>query len=307
MKKVQAVLLRLQALLVACGGFALVAMWWNEEVYLAVVTAFKTHFAAPWAPAVAGICAAIALITLPPWKRVKHSKNTISFHGIHGDVTIELDSVEATLGRVLARKPEVKKIKVKVTPSEDNRRAVVRAEVLMQKNTGAEGAREISNRIANYLADAAVHILGVEEVLKVDLNVRDIVVDAKQLSVALDREAMARTEQGAPAPAVATTSSLPEEPTVAPEPPEVEAPAPPVEEEPPHASLADQWVPVEPEHAPVSEKPLDIPMGVVEEEAPSVTGFELEPLPQEERPSDEAGGIVLERDDEPSAEPERGA
>jgi len=73
----------------------------------------------------------------------KTDKSTISFSGSHGEVTIQLDSVEATLARVVSKMPFVKKIWVRVIPSEDNHRAHVSADVWIYKNAeSTSGARD---------------------------------------------------------------------------------------------------------------------------------------------------------------------
>ena len=199
MRIVQTWILKLLSLIVLVGSAVLVATWLNEDVYQYVRDygrpAFYTHY---------GVGAAVVLFLLAvfgvlPLFKERRPKSTISFPGIHGNVTIELDSVEANLGRVVSKMPEVKKIKVKVTPSEDSHRAVVSADVLMYKGAGGASARETANRIADFLMDTAVNILGVEEVTKVDLNVRDIIVDAKRLSVPQVREPLAKHEDQ-PAP-----------------------------------------------------------------------------------------------------------
>ena len=119
----------------------------------------------------------LGLLGFLPLTRGERKKNVISFPGTHGEVTIELESVEATLSRFVSKMPVVKKISVRVTPSEDKRRAEVTANVWMYKGADPASAREIANRISDHLADTAVNILGVEDVTTVNLNVRGIIVN----------------------------------------------------------------------------------------------------------------------------------
>jgi hypothetical protein len=199
MRIVQTFILKLLGLAAFVGGGAFLAMWKDDKILSFVLEHGKTLYSTPYyAPVAGGVLMFIAFIGIIPLRKKKRPRNNISFPGIRGDVTIELDSVEANLARVIGKMPEVKKIKVKVSPSEDNRRAVVSADVLMYKGSSGVSAHEIANRIADFLNDAAVNILGVEEVTKVNLNVRDIIVDSKQLAAA-KRTAVPKAEDPAPA------------------------------------------------------------------------------------------------------------
>ena len=199
MRIVQSVILKLLGLLVLIGSALLISMWFNEDVYAHVLQDGKALFHTLYGPIIGIVLFLVALVGIAPMFRTKRPRSTISFPGIRGDVTIELDSVEANLSRVVSKMPEVKKIKVKVVPSEDNRRAVVSADVLMYKGSSGASAHETANRISEFLMDAAVNILGVEEVTKVNLNVRDIIVDAKQLAAAHAREPLPKLEEPAAA------------------------------------------------------------------------------------------------------------
>ncbi len=199
MRIVQSVILKLLGLLVLIGSALLISMWFNEDVYVQVLQDGKALFHTLYGPVIGIVLFLVAFVGIVPVCRAKRPRSTISFPGIRGDVTIELDSVEANLSRVVSKMPEVKKIKVKVVPSEDNRRAVVSADVLMYKGSGGASAHETANRISEFLMDAAVNILGVEEVTKVNLNVRDIIVDAKQLAAAHARETLPKLEEPAAA------------------------------------------------------------------------------------------------------------
>lgn len=203
----------------------------------------------PYMTYVGGALAIMGLIALYP-ANVRRKHKTISFPGIHGDVVIELDSVEATLNRVIGRKPEVKRIKVTVDPSEDNRKARVTADVVLYKGVGTS-AREAANRVSNYVSDAAVHILGVEDVTEINLNVRGILLDAEASSQDLGLHEHHAAHAERPAEPVAAVNS---EPEAAPEPEPAPAPEPVATEPEPVESelVVAEPVPVE-EDLPVLE------------------------------------------------------
>jgi len=154
-----------------------------------------------------GLIFLVGFMGLLPVMKPKRSKNTISFSGSHGEVTIELDSVEATLARVVNKMPVVKKIWVRVTPSEDNHRAHVSADVWIYKNADNSSAREITNRIMDHLMDTAVNILGVEEITAVDVNVRGIVPTKVSAPKAADEEEIAKKNEDPKPSAEATPES----------------------------------------------------------------------------------------------------
>lgn len=179
MKMVQTVVYKLLALIALAVGSVLV----SAPVCPYCQSLVGSAMCCPYMTYIGGVLAVMGLIALyPSSHRRKHK--TISFPGIHGDVVIELDSVEATLNRVIGRKPEVKRIKVTVDPSEDNRKAKVTADVVLYKGVGTS-AREAANRVSNYVSDAAVHILGVEDVTEINLNIRGILLDAEASSLDL--------------------------------------------------------------------------------------------------------------------------
>lgn len=135
----------------------------------------------------------VGLLGLLPFRRFRVGSKVISFQGAYGSVVIQLDSVEATLNRVVGKMPEVKKITVNLLPAEDNRRVRIMADVLLYKDLKA-GARETANRVSQYIADTAINILGVEEVTAVDLNVRGIIVEQVAPALPLEQEPAAEPE-----------------------------------------------------------------------------------------------------------------
>jgi len=197
MRTTQIVITKLLCILVFLLGIAIAVMWWRHTALSAFLHFFLTEV---WRVCGLAIGVAIAFISLPavfPLRRPGRKK-TISFAGSQGQVAIELDSIEATLGRVVGKMPEVKRIAVTVVPSEDCKRAQVTADVVINKGAGHVGARAIANRISDYLAQTAVDMLGVEDVTTVDLNVRGIVVHPVKAKPPLEPEAPVQLETPRP-------------------------------------------------------------------------------------------------------------
>jgi hypothetical protein len=122
---------------------------------------------------------AMALLGLLPTLRRRRGRQ-ISFTGPHGDVAFDLDSVAATIERVILKLPEVNKIKTTVVPVDDDHKAEVTAEVVL--NPPNAGARQAALRVGNQLRHTAIQILGAEQVSHVELIIKRILVDVKKLA-----------------------------------------------------------------------------------------------------------------------------
>ncbi|MCX5758783.1 MAG: alkaline shock response membrane anchor protein AmaP, partial [Candidatus Hydrogenedentes bacterium] len=258
MKLAHRILLKLIALLMVVGGATVAAMWWDAPFRAMLLGQFRLHVWTQYGFAFGLVPVLVGLIGLLPSGR-RRAHNVISFPGVHGDVTIELDSVESTLTRMVNKMPEVKKIRIRVVPAEDRRRVRVKADVLVYKGASPSSARDLANRITDYLTDTAVNMLGVEDVTTVDLNVRGIVVDARPV----------------PPPKIDERAPKPEEPVV-------EAPKPVLEEAPP-AAIAVEPPSAEPAIPPVVETPVAAPVCEICAPAPVVADpfavAEPEPVP----------------------------
>ena len=111
------------------------------------------------------------------WRKPKR----ISYDGPHGLVQIQLDTVEESLNRVLARMPEVKKIDVKVEPREGGRSALIKADTVLQHQAG-QNARAIAGLVSDYIAETATKMLGLEELATIELNIIGINVNSRKSS-----------------------------------------------------------------------------------------------------------------------------
>ncbi|MBI2424468.1 MAG: hypothetical protein HYV27_16680 [Candidatus Hydrogenedentes bacterium] len=131
----------------------------------------------------------------------KGTKNRkVQFNGSHGEVEIQLESVQATLNTVLARMPEVRKIQVKVTPTKDKRRAVIHADVVLEHQSD-KSARETASLVTDYIAETATTVLGLEELADIKLNIQGIHVNPKKSSAAIRDEHSARLAASTALPA----------------------------------------------------------------------------------------------------------
>lgn len=122
------------------------------------------------------------------WKKPKK----ITYDGPHGQVQIQLDTVEQSLNNVLARMPEVKKIDVTVEPREGGRSALIKANAVLQHQPG-QNARAIAGLVSDYIAETATKMLGLEELATIELNVIGINVNSRKSSKAIRKESLSHS------------------------------------------------------------------------------------------------------------------
>lgn len=128
-------------------------------------------------PSVAVIIAFVGLLVLISMFPARKKKRTISFAGMHGEVTIELDDVETTLERVATKLPEVRSAAIRLEPTDSPGRVRVIAKVVLLKNADDE-ARMVTARVQHYLQIHTRRILGLSEV-DVQLNVKKFQMNMK--------------------------------------------------------------------------------------------------------------------------------
>ena len=104
-------------------------------------------------------------------------ERAISFTGMHGPVTIELEHVESTLERVATKLPEVRRATIKLEPTDSPGRACVVANVELLKNA-EDDARMVTARVQHYIQVHTKRILGLNDV-DVRLNVKRFVMNMK--------------------------------------------------------------------------------------------------------------------------------
>ena len=122
------------------------------------------------------------------WRKGKK----ISYQGPHGQVQIQLDTVERRLNEVLSRMPEVKKIHVTVEPKDGGRSALIKASTILQQQPG-ENARSIAGLVSDYIAETATKMLGLEELATIELNVTGINLNTRKSSKAIRKESLSHS------------------------------------------------------------------------------------------------------------------
>ncbi len=173
MRIVQRIILYVLALAAIAGGIALVIAP-VPELYQQVI---------PYIPSYHGVgriavgCAVAALCIfaiLPLGRR----RRKISFEGPHGNIAIELESVENTLRKNISKLPSVRKAALQLVPDKKSRTVRVKADVHLIKPGGGSTC-DATTQLNEEIARHARQLLGPDEVSGVDLGVKGITEDSK--------------------------------------------------------------------------------------------------------------------------------
>lgn len=103
----------------------------------------------------------LAFLPLVPGRR---KDREVSFHGTHGEVTIELQHIEDTLEAVVAKLPDVKTISISLKPQETPGQVKVFAVAVLRKDADTD-ARLITARVNSFIRTHTQKILGLQDVL----------------------------------------------------------------------------------------------------------------------------------------------
>lgn len=148
--------------------------WWNQlKSYLPEGLPYRQILGGIFI--VLGLIVALSYIMGGKKKR----KKSISFAGAHGDVTIELESVEGVIEKVAKKLPEVNAIAIRLEPTDARSRVMVLAEAWLEKNADTD-ARMVTDRVQEYIKQHTRKILGVQDV-DVRLTVKKFVLNMRSL------------------------------------------------------------------------------------------------------------------------------
>ncbi|HNR33101.1 MAG TPA: hypothetical protein PKI11_19580 [Candidatus Hydrogenedentes bacterium] len=134
-----------------------------------------------------GAMTLLGVIGLVPLPRVG-PRRSITFSAGRGNVTIQLDSTYRKINKMLNRMPEVDYCAIDIVPSADGQHLIIKADARLNK-LPRQRARAIAQRVNEYIADAAMNFLGLEEVVSVDLNVQDFTIDVEEACKSLMEDA----------------------------------------------------------------------------------------------------------------------
>ncbi|MCC6696582.1 MAG: hypothetical protein IT365_13205 [Candidatus Hydrogenedentes bacterium] len=170
MRIVQTIIQKLACVAVLAGGVAVLFFSANDLYRMLTVDLPGSNEYVRLAVA-CGV-AALALFALIPLGGGRRKSNQIKFDGL----TIQLDSVAATLNKTVGKLPIIKKATVHVHPNKAANKALVVADVSIIKPADT-GARETGDQLRVYIDETARRVLGADEIENVEVNIVGIDVD----------------------------------------------------------------------------------------------------------------------------------
>jgi len=180
MRLFQLLVVKLLGLAIMAGGAMLVAYRFVPEIpafryrFTELVSAENSPIDVLILIPLGALIFIAGFFTLIPRLPAKGKRGHITFRGAHGDVKIDLDSIENNIHKAVSKMPEIKKIDLKVFPTANGSSVQIIGDVVLYKEAGV-GALATSNFVRESVEMTAQSILGVNEVTSVELNVRDVV------------------------------------------------------------------------------------------------------------------------------------
>lgn len=139
---------------------------------------------------VAAVLLVLGLIAFLPGGNPRSLRRAVVIPTEHGQVAVQLDALRPVLLKVLRRMPEVRKVKLSIKPPRGKKKAIVTAFVSLRQQAKLD-LRQHVDLITQHIAETAVKLLGIENLVDIEVFVDGIKVDAK----AAAREVLASAEQ----------------------------------------------------------------------------------------------------------------
>ena len=198
-------LIKLLVAAVLVGGGILLFLVPVSELYTFFVTEIPPVENNDLYRQIGGVALAVlTLLAFLPIVPKRRKGREVSFHGTHGEVTIELQHVEDTLEAVVAKLPDVKTISIALKPQETPGQVMVLAVAVLRKDADTD-ARLITARVNSFIRTHTQKILGLQDV-RVKLKVKRFLMRMRTvkpeplLLEAPDGSGEAYAQAGAPEP-----------------------------------------------------------------------------------------------------------
>jgi len=174
MRIIQTIIQKLACVVVLAGGVAL-AIFSLSELYSLVISQLPgpNQFLRM---GIGIVAFGLAFIALVPFGGRRRKSNQLSFVGPHGPITIQLDSIAASLNKTVSKLSIIKKAHLRLEPVKSREKANVVADVSIAKPADA-GARETAEQLEVYIKDLARSVIGADEVGEVTVNVLNITTE----------------------------------------------------------------------------------------------------------------------------------
>lgn len=132
----------------------------------------------------AAVLLVLGFIAFLPSGNPRSLRRAVLVPSEHGQVAVQLDALRPVLLKVLRKMPEVRKVKLAIKPPRGKKKAVVTAFVSLRQQANLD-LRQHVDIITQHIAETAVKLLGIANLVDIEVFVDGIKVDAKAAAQAV--------------------------------------------------------------------------------------------------------------------------
>ena len=172
--------------------------------------------------AVCSVLIVVGFVAFLPGGPSRSLRRSVVIKTDHGQVAVQLEALRPALMKVLRRMPEVRKVKLEIKPVKGRGKAHVIAHVWLRQQASLNVSQHV-DLITKHIAETTVKLLGLDNLVDIDVIVDGIKVNAKLaarevLSNAEGLRARIAAEEvmGLTTAAIAATGALPAPAEIAP-------------------------------------------------------------------------------------------
>ncbi len=175
MRILQQIMFRLISLGLVALGAGLI-LYSSHELYTLVAGYFPRNELLR--EGIATVIIFIGLVGLTPAPRRRLPK-VITHRDHDGSITTRIGPVARAIAKLISKRPEVKRIRLDLTPTDDGRRVWIDADVVLLKYSSASN-QELRVRLRDAIRQEGIHFLDAETVAGVNLVISDIRIKDKR-------------------------------------------------------------------------------------------------------------------------------
>lgn len=132
----------------------------------------------------AAVLLVLGLIAFLPSSNPRSLRRAVLVPSEHGQVAVQLDALRPVLLKVLRKMPEVRKVKLAIKPPRGKKKAVVTAFVSLRQQANLD-LRQHVDIITQHIAETAVKLLGIANLVDIEVFVDGLKVNAKAAAQAV--------------------------------------------------------------------------------------------------------------------------
>lgn len=178
-------LMKLCSLLVVLQGALLLAWYLGlapvNEIFVKYYSQLLQNGTLPPLAVEVLVCAVlivVGFVAFLPGRPSRSLRRSVVIKTEHGQVAVQLEALRPALMKVLRRMPEVRKVKLEIKPVKGRGKAHIIAHVSLRQQASLNVSQHV-DLITQHIAETAVKLLGLENLVEIDVIVDGIKVNAK--------------------------------------------------------------------------------------------------------------------------------